>query len=336
MAAQTDIPPNVTDDFKAYLFRYRDGNLNSTILYALLHGIYTGILAVTLWNMSINKCWPIRRALIIVIIVLYALTTINFATTWLYIQRAFIDNGQSFWTEYLKLNVAPAAYLETGITSSMSTVLADIYMIWCCWMVWGRFWPIVLLPSLSLVSAMVFKVFEIYCAYSDASWPGSYPVLYLSFVLGTTLWCTLLIILRILTATGVRRGVGGRLEVFGRFIGVLVESYALYSISLILSLAYFIRNDFNLYYFSVVAGIAKGVAPTLLIGRAAAGHTRPNEEHDETLVVSAIRFQMFSRPPQSFTSTFQESTTQNAVLETDIEAQPGVSNYPVFIVERTQ
>ncbi|KAK0225569.1 hypothetical protein IW262DRAFT_696055 [Armillaria fumosa] len=320
MAAQTDIPPSLTDDFKAYLFRYRDGNLNSTILYALLHGIYTGILAVTLWNMSINKCWPIRRALIVVVIVLYALTTINFAATWLYIQRAFIDNGQSFWTEYLKLAVAQAAYLETGITSSMSTVLADLYMIWCCWMVWGRFWPIVLLPILSLISAMgkLFKVFEIYFAYFDASW-GAYPILYLSFILATTLWCTLLIIFRILTVTGVRRGVGGRLKVFGRFIGVLVESSALYSIALILSLACFIRNDFRLYYFGVIAGIAKGVAPTLLIGRAAAGHTRPNEEHDETLVVSAIRFQMFSRPLQPF-STFQESTIQNAVLETDIEA----------------
>ena len=74
-----------------------------------------------------NKCWPIRRALIIIVIVLYALTTINFAATWSYIQRAFIDNGQSFWTESLKLEVAQAAYLETGITSSISTILADIY-----------------------------------------------------------------------------------------------------------------------------------------------------------------------------------------------------------------
>ncbi len=39
MAAQADIPPDLTDDDKAYLFQYRDGNLNSTILYALLHGV---------------------------------------------------------------------------------------------------------------------------------------------------------------------------------------------------------------------------------------------------------------------------------------------------------
>ncbi|SJK97134.1 uncharacterized protein ARMOST_00385 [Armillaria ostoyae] len=317
MAAQADIPPDLTDDRKAYLFQYRDGNLNSTILYALLHGVYTGILAVTLWNI----CEPgaSLTASKLIIIALYALTTINFAATWSYIQRAFIDNGQSFWTESLKLNVAQAAYLETGITSSMSTVLADLYMIWCCWMVWGRLWPIVLLPILSLISATVFKVFEIYLAYFDASW-GAFPVLYLSFILATTLWCTLLIIFRILTVTGVRRGVGGRLKVFRRFIGVLVESSALYSIALILSLACFIRNDLRLYYFGVIAGIAKGVAPTLLI-------------------VSAIRFQMFSQPfqpLQHFPASCQESTIHNTVLETDIEAQPERSDELVVVVERTQ
>ncbi len=102
----------------------------------------------------------------------------------------------------------------------------------------------------------MFKVFEIYLAYFDASW-GAQPVLYLSFILATTLWCTLLIIFRILTVTGVRRGVGGRLKNFRHFIGVLVESSALYSIALILSLACFIRYDLRFYYFGVIAGITK-------------------------------------------------------------------------------
>ncbi|PBK70880.1 hypothetical protein ARMSODRAFT_1017656 [Armillaria solidipes] len=60
MAAQTDIPSDLTDDDKALLFQFLDTWLNSGILYALLYGIYTGILAVTLWNIFINKCWTIR------------------------------------------------------------------------------------------------------------------------------------------------------------------------------------------------------------------------------------------------------------------------------------
>ncbi|KAK0458997.1 uncharacterized protein EV420DRAFT_1479644 [Desarmillaria tabescens] len=150
-------------------------------------------------------------------------------------------------------------------------------------------------------------------------------MLYLSSILATTLWCTLLIIFRILTVTGVRCGAGGRLRVYYRFIEVLVESSALYSIALVLLLAFSIRNDIRQYYFDAIASIARGVAPTLLVGRAAAGHTRPNEEHDESATVSTLRFQMSSQssqPSQPSTSSFQESAMQSAVLEVDIEAQP--------------
>ncbi|KAK0460135.1 uncharacterized protein EV420DRAFT_253406 [Desarmillaria tabescens] len=294
MAAQADIPPDLTDNVKASIFQFLDANLNSVILLALLHGIYTGILAVTLWNIFINKSWLIRRALVVVIILLHALITVSFAIDWSFIHSAFIDNGQSFWAVYLKLSaVNQAVYLESGIPASMSTILADSYIIWCCWMIWGQHWLIVLLPILSLISATVSKIINVYHEYFSGL-NSVFLTLYTSFSLATTLWCTLLIIFRILTVTGVRCGAGSRLRVYRRFIEVLVESSALYSIFLILYLAFFIRDDFGTYYFEVIAGIAKGVAPTLLVGRAAAGHTRPTEEHDETSVVSAIRFQMSS------------------------------------------
>ncbi|SJK98318.1 uncharacterized protein ARMOST_01583 [Armillaria ostoyae] len=109
MATQTDIPPDLTNDDKASVFQILDAQLNSTILYALLHGIYTGILVVTLWNIFINKYWAIRRALIIVIILLHTLITIGFAATWSYMHSAFISNGQSFWTVYSKISGATQA-----------------------------------------------------------------------------------------------------------------------------------------------------------------------------------------------------------------------------------
>ncbi len=88
---------------------------------------------------------------------------------------------------------------------------------------------------------------------------GTVPLpLYLSSVLAMTLWCTVFIIFQILTVTGVRHArAGGRLRVFHRFIAVLVESSALYSIALIINLVLFIRNDFRENYFDVIAGIAK-------------------------------------------------------------------------------
>ncbi|KAK0459024.1 uncharacterized protein EV420DRAFT_1642723 [Desarmillaria tabescens] len=321
METQADIPPDLTDDDKAFFLQALDVELNSGIFYALLYGVYTGILAVTLWNIFINKIRPVRRALVVIIILLHALITINFAADWSYTRSAFIENGQSFWTVYLNLNVTEASYWEMDIPALMSTILTDSYMIWCCWVVWGRRWLIVLLPIICLITATVSKVLQVYLVNSNAYM--SYEVflmLYISFILATTLWCTLLIIFRILTVTGVGRGAGGRLF-------------------LILYLALFIRNDFGFYYLDAIASIAKGVAPTLLVGRAAAGHTRPTEEHDETSVVSTIRFQtsaQSSHPSQPSTSSYQESTMQSAVLEVDLEAQLEQSDEFVVSVVNTQ
>ncbi|KAK0446378.1 uncharacterized protein EV420DRAFT_1715793 [Desarmillaria tabescens] len=340
MATQTDIPPDLTDNDKAFLFQYLDAILNSIILYALLHGIYTGILAVTLWNIFINKHRLIRRALVVIIILLHALITIDLAADWSFLCSSFIENGKSFWTVFLKLDsVNQAVYLEAGTTASISTILADSYIIWCCWMVWGRRWLIVLLPILCLISATVSKIIDVYYVYFIGS-DLVFQTLYVPFVLATTLWCTLLIIFRILTVTGVRHGAGGRLRVYHHFIEVLVESSALYSIALILYLAFFIHLDFGAYYLESIAAIAKGVAPTLIVGRAAAGHTRPHEEHDESSTVSTIRFQTSSQSSQlsqPSMASFQDSNTmQSAVLEVDIEAQREQSDELVVVVERIE
>ncbi|KAK0436057.1 uncharacterized protein EV420DRAFT_1770374 [Desarmillaria tabescens] len=339
MATQTDIPPDLSDSDKAFMFQFLDDQLNSSILFALLHGIYTGILSVTLWNIFINKCSPRHQAPVIIIILLHALTTISFAVTWSFICSTFIQNGQSFWTVFSKLDgVNRALYLEQGIAACMSTILADSYIIWCCWMVWGQRWLIILLPILSLISATVLKIIEVYYGYLNAANPV-YLMPYSSLILATTLWCTLLIIFRIFTVTRVRHGGGSRLRVYHHFIQVLVESSTLYSISLILYLALFYNNTFRWYCLDTITAIARGVAPTLLVGRAAAGHTCPTEKQDESATVSTLRFQMSSQssqPSQPSTSSFQESTRQSAVLEMDIEAQMEQSDEFMVVVEKTQ
>ncbi|KAK0467756.1 uncharacterized protein EV420DRAFT_1684260 [Desarmillaria tabescens] len=247
----------------------------------------------------INKCWRIQQVLVIVIILLYALTTINVAATLSFLCSGFIENGQSFWTIYSKfIGVNQATYLET-----------------------------------------VSKVIDVHHEYFSGSNSVVFMTLYMSFILATTLWCTLVIIFHVLTVAGVRCGAGGRLRVYHHFIEVLVESSALYSIALLLDLAFFIHDDLKTYYFNVIAVIARGVAPTLLVGRVAAGHTHPTEEHDKSVTVSTLRFQMasqLSQPSQPSTSSFQESTMQSAVLEADIEAQTERSDELMVVVERMQ
>ncbi|KAK0238209.1 hypothetical protein EDD85DRAFT_573509 [Armillaria nabsnona] len=320
MATQTDIPLALTNDKKVFIFKYLDAQLNSTILYALLYGVYTGILAVTLWNIFINKCWPIRRAMVYVIILLHALITINFAATWSYKYSAFINDGKSFWTVNLKLaSMAQAVSLEAGVASSMSTILTDLYMIWCCWMVWGRRTLVVLLPIISLISATALKIIQVYHDYLGTP-KILLQTLYTSLTLATTLSCTLLIIYRILAVTGVRRGVEGRLRVYHHFIGVLVESSALYSISLVLYLSFIIHKDFGGYYLDVIAAIMKGIAPTLFVGRITAGHrARPDDSWQGSVIGSAsIRSQEQER---SRTSAQEDSRPTSPMLDGDFEAQ---------------
>ncbi|SJL11382.1 uncharacterized protein ARMOST_14785 [Armillaria ostoyae] len=331
---EADIPSDLTDTNKAIIFQQLDAHLNSITLEALLHGMYTGILAVTLWNIFINKCWWIRRALVVIIILIHGLTTIGFAANWSYMHTVFIENGKSFWTAYLTLtNGAQAAVLTADITSTMSTITADLYMIWCCWMVWGQCWVAVLFPILSLIVATVLKIIETYYDCTNI-YEIIFPILYAAFILATTLWCTLLIIYRILIVAGVWHGAGSRWRVYHHYIEVLVESSALYSISLILYLALLICNSFGLYYLDVIAGITKGVAPTLLIGRAAAGHTCPNDDYDSENTMSSLHFQTASS--EVGMTSLQESTIESAVHEIDIEAQQERLDELMEVVERTE
>ncbi|PBK94913.1 hypothetical protein ARMGADRAFT_1029257 [Armillaria gallica] len=299
MANQADIPSDLTNDDKALIFQQFDSLLNSMILHALLHGMYTGILAVTLWNIFINKCWQIRQGLVVIIMLLYGLTTINLATEWSYIYSAFIKNRENFGTVYLKLtNSTQSAFLVEGIASTMSTIITDLYMIWCCWTVWGQHWLVVLLSILSLIAASVLKILITYRYYNYGTISNNviFQSLYPAFVLATTLWCTILIIYRILTIAGVKHGAGG-------------------------------------YYLEVIAGIAKGVALTLLIGQAAAGHTHPNDD-DSDNTVSSLHFQIASS--EVGTTSYQESTINSTVHEIDIEAQQEQSDGLVEVVERME
>ncbi|KAG7451845.1 uncharacterized protein BT62DRAFT_1031075 [Guyanagaster necrorhizus] len=161
MVTQINIPSDLTDADKALIFQILDTDLNSIILYSLLNGIYTGIVAVTLWNISeintvIYKSQSIGQTMTAIIILLYISSTINFSINWSIINSQFTNNGQSFWTRYLSDYNFGQIMLGGDIMSATNTILADSTMIWRCWIVWGQQWLIVLPPIFFLVSAIVF------------------------------------------------------------------------------------------------------------------------------------------------------------------------------------
>ncbi len=72
-------------------------------------------------------------------------------------------------------------------------------------------------------------------------------------MLASMLWCTSLIIYRIVTVARA----GGGLRNYRHVLEVLVESSALYSISLILYIAFLARNDISSIYFDTLAAFAR-------------------------------------------------------------------------------
>ncbi len=105
----------------------------------------------------------------------------------------------------------------------------------------------------SCLPTVVFKIIGTYKLYTN---PINYSLgftLYSTFVLATTLWCTLLIIYRIVSVARA----GGGLRAYRHIIEVLVESSAVYSAFLILYVVFDARDPTELAYFDVLAGIAR-------------------------------------------------------------------------------
>ncbi|KAK0227920.1 hypothetical protein IW262DRAFT_564321 [Armillaria fumosa] len=313
MAAQTNIPPDLSDADRNSIFQSLDTDLNSRILYSLLVGFYTGVIAVTLWNIFTNKSWPIARAMVVVITLLYIVTIIDFAFIWSNIPSIFDKHGQNFWTEY-SFSYGPGVntIISAGTVSAVGTVLADSTMIWRCWIVWGGQWVVIILPILFLLGSIAFKIVG---EYQDFTISNSYSfnfVLYATFLLATTLWCTVLIIYRIITVS--RAGgdaMGGGVRAYLRLIEVLVESSALYSICLALYVGFYAKDSWMGPYFDILAGSARGIAPTVLVGRVAAGHARPDDSWQGTAILASLRFSLGGT----------QSRDHDSVMSNDPEAQ---------------
>ncbi|KAK0433283.1 hypothetical protein EV421DRAFT_1718769, partial [Armillaria borealis] len=173
--------------------------------------------------------------------------------------------------------------------------------IWRCWIVWGRSWRIVLIPIVCTTLAAVSRGIV---AYYDTFGPAesksprvlflenivSWSVLYSSLILATLLWCTILIIYRIWRVGGA----AGRIHVYQRVIEMLVESASLYSAVLVVLMVFEARNELAGGYPEDLASAIRGIAPTILVGRVAAGHARPDNSWSDNTTASSIRFRSHS------------------------------------------
>ncbi|KAK0457394.1 uncharacterized protein EV420DRAFT_1644147 [Desarmillaria tabescens] len=303
---------------------FQDGRFNEIMELALLHGIYTGIVSVTLWNIcnshtDISESRSIGRFMLPIIIFLYTITTINFSFNWtlgrLILFRSTLS-AETFHSQW-----GPVGILTTGVgtTAVMSTIVADGTMIWRCWMVWGRRWLVILLPILCLASGFSFKIIEI-TAVENLGFRRVVPlIIYISCIIATTLWCTILIVFRILIVIRALYGADGGLGEYHHVIEILIESSALHSVTLIIYVALEGSNNWASDYFNTLAAITTGIAPTLLVGRVAAGQARPDDSWQGS-IISSLRFE--AHPQAGSQTSSQESSMTGDTLESDLEPQP--------------
>ncbi|KAK0244847.1 hypothetical protein EDD85DRAFT_809833 [Armillaria nabsnona] len=146
------------------------------------------------------------------------------------------------------------------------------FEVWRCWVIWDRQWKIVTLPAVCAFAGTVAKIIQLRSDLLDttedvgdtsgfSSQIAFFSAMYISLTLATTLLCTALIVYRILRVSGVR-------SYFG-ILEVLLESSAIYSLSLIVYLAFVFRDSDDCFYADTIMTYIKAMAPTLLVARVA-------------------------------------------------------------------
>ncbi|KAK0435524.1 hypothetical protein EV421DRAFT_2022477 [Armillaria borealis] len=270
--------PELTDSQIKAIFVNRDELFNRVILAALLYGIYTGVVAVTLCAVaSRNYDQNYRRPhfLVFIILLLYILAIFNLYYKWAGEISTFITNGTNFWIGYTS-TPSPPILLTAGISAILSTNLADATLhkktLASRGIVayYSAFGPIENLPP------------QAFYLENIVNW----AVLYSSLILATLLWCTILIVYRILRVGGA----AGRMHVYQRVIEMLVESALLYAAVIVVLLVFQVHNENSAHYVVELANAIRGIAPTMLVGRVAAGHARPDDSWSENTSTSSLRF----------------------------------------------
>ncbi|PBK96148.1 hypothetical protein ARMGADRAFT_1061787 [Armillaria gallica] len=270
-----EAPPDLSQGDKKIIFDELDLNLNRMIMQALLYGLYTGIVAITLWTIfsspkRIRSTFPCT-----IIVILYGLSTILFGVNWAFLHRAFIGQGDNCYTVFKTyLDFGPwwkAYYLVSGITGGISTFLVDITIIWRCWALWDSQWQVILVPTVFVVGGTAMKGMQMFSDIRNLNDNKDVPfaaqidwsLIYIILVLATTLLCTFLIIYRIVRYTP-------EISAARKIVEIFIESSAMYSLSLIIYVALVSKNLQVGYYADTIAAYVRAIAPTLLVGRVSA------------------------------------------------------------------
>ncbi|KAK0463407.1 hypothetical protein IW261DRAFT_1613648 [Armillaria novae-zelandiae] len=280
-----------------FSLQYRDTMLNVILLESLLYGMYSTVVAFTIWIVAVRDKGRDRLVHSGLVIVMYLITTSHLAVRWTFVRGGFIRHGETEETVYNYFFDAPKWMLLSTAAFMANTIIADCIMIWRCWVISGRRWAFIIIPGLCTIVGTIFAGFSFYQETATpppgSAWSASqidWMLPYFSLSLTVTLYCTLVIIYRI-TVTKPSIEMGTR----RLWIEVIVESAALYAVALIIMLAFYARGDVHANYPIVVTTMITALAPTLIVARVSSGGTTPESSwHKSPLAIVAFYFSKLS------------------------------------------
>jgi hypothetical protein len=268
-----------------------DSYLGTVVIQAFVSGIYTLLLFRTIRSAVPSLRNGRHIVLMIALMVLYALTMINFAVTWQVVRSIFIAHNETRQTMAAKMFLDSINTLQIGNGAGVVAMLmADSLLVWRCYMIWLKnkwllaAFAIPLLAELALIPVLLSLNLRI--------GPNQIPIIFVFFFIsmGITIFATSMIIVCILTVSRA----GGTAGRYRYVIEILVESGILYSTLLFitgvlqaLTTAPLPVSEAATYFTAVLIPVT-GIAPTLISERIMTSTDRDEEKWSQP--VSFLKF----------------------------------------------
>ncbi|KAF8900188.1 hypothetical protein CPB85DRAFT_163908 [Mucidula mucida] len=258
-------------------------NLHPAILLAFCHGIYTCIFFSALYYIieSTQRNWK-RVTLAGIILFLWVSNTVLLSLNWEGVDQTFITHGTSLEAEFYFDD--EASQLAIIVLRAFNVLIADLIVIWRCYVVYGGSLKIIAVPSLCVITETIGVCIVIVTSVADIHFVGdsqaNWSLIYYSMTVATNSLCTTLILFRIMQVSGISAG----LKTYRGIIEILIESAALYAVvylALVIAYAYqyYSLEDgsyMTAYKYPVVMSYSiTGIAPTLIIALSWLGNRVP-------------------------------------------------------------
>ncbi|KAF9019296.1 hypothetical protein BDZ89DRAFT_322925 [Hymenopellis radicata] len=247
--------------------------LHSTLLFIFCHAIHTCVFFVALYYIVTSGGLNRKRFIFAgVITYFWCAITVMVGLEWKNLDIIFIVHGAS--PKSTESDVV--GILTINVLSGLNVLLADVLLAWRCSIFYGRNWKILSVIGLCLLMEIALSsVMLIYnVTYSSSGRVWIWNLLYYTMPVITNTLCTSLILLRIVRVNGVRAS----LRTYGSIIEILVESAVIYSSVFTIVAILRVADVGHAFYYPLTMSYSlTGIAPTLIIARVMAGHSRPDD-----------------------------------------------------------